>query len=57
MKIDSVKIKNFKSLKDVDIELNNLTLITGINSSGKSSFVQSLLFFKQNKIEKVLFYI
>lgn len=48
MKIDGVKIKNFKSLKDVDIELNNLTLITGINSSGKSSFIQSLLFFKQN---------
>lgn len=48
MNIDSVKIKNFKSLKDVDIELNNLTLITGVNSSGKSSFIQSLLFFKQN---------
>lgn len=49
MKIDGVKIKNFKSLKDVDIELNNLTLITGVNSSGKSSFIQSLLFFKQNE--------
>jgi predicted ATPase len=54
MKIDSVKIKNFKSLKDVDIKLNNLTLITGINSSGKSSFIQSLLFFKQN-VNDILF--
>jgi predicted ATPase len=48
MKIDGVKIKNFKSLKDVDIELNNLTLITGINSSGKSSFIQVLLLMKEN---------
>ncbi len=54
MKIDGVKIKNFKSLKDVDIKLNNLTLITGVNSSGKSSFIQSLLFFKQN-VENILF--
>lgn len=48
MKINNVKVKNFKSLKDIDIELKNLTLITGVNSSGKSSFIQSLLFFKQN---------
>ncbi|CAC9536866.1 hypothetical protein [uncultured Gammaproteobacteria bacterium] len=48
MKIDSVKVKNFKSLKDIDIKLNNLTLITGVNSSGKSSFIQSLLLFKEN---------
>ncbi len=54
MKIDSVKIRNFKSLKNVDIKLNNLTLITGVNSSGKSSFIQSLLFFKQN-VSNILF--
>ncbi|CAC9575705.1 hypothetical protein [uncultured Gammaproteobacteria bacterium] len=49
MEINSVKVKNFKSLKDVDIKLNNLTLITGVNSSGKSSFIQSLLLFRQNR--------
>ena len=43
MKINKIKIKNFKSLRDIDIKLNNLTLITGVNSSGKSSFIQSLL--------------
>ena len=48
MKINSVKVKNFKSLKDVDINLNNLTLITGVNSSGKSSFIQVLLLMKEN---------
>jgi len=49
MKIDRVKVKNFKSLKDIDISLSDLTLITGVNSSGKSSFIQSLLLLKQNE--------
>ena len=49
MKIERVKIKNFKSLRDIDITLNNLTILTGINSTGKSSFIQALLFLKQNK--------
>ena len=49
MNIDRVKVKNFKSLKDIDITLSNLTLITGVNSVGKSSFIQSLLLFKQNQ--------
>ena len=48
MIIDNIKVKNFKSLKNVDIKLNNFTLISGVNSSGKSSLIQSLLLFKQN---------
>ncbi len=49
MRIEKVKIENFKSLKNADITLGNLTLITGVNSSGKSSFIQTLLFLKQNQ--------
>jgi predicted ATPase len=45
---NGIKIKNFKSLKEVDISLKNLTLFTGINSSGKSSTLQALLLIKQN---------
>jgi predicted ATPase len=30
MQINRIKIKNFKSLKNVDVRLNNLTLITGV---------------------------
>lgn len=48
-KIKNVTIKNFKILKDVSLELDNLTLITGVNSSGKSTFIQSLLLLKQNQ--------
>ena len=54
MKIENVKVKNFKSLVDVDLELKNLTIITGVNSSGKSSFIQSLLLFKEN-IDNIMF--
>lgn len=49
MKIEKVQIKNFKSLRDIEIELRGLTLITGVNSSGKSSFIQALLLLKQNE--------
>ena len=49
MQIKRISIKNFKSLKKIDIKLNNLTLVTGVNSSGKSSFIQSILLFKQNQ--------
>jgi len=48
MNISRVKIENFKSLKDIDINLANLNLLTGVNSSGKSSFIQALLLLKQN---------
>lgn len=58
MKIDRVEIKNFKALKHIDIELGNLTLLTGKNSAGKSSFIQALLLLKQNQfnLEQLLFY-
>lgn len=49
MNIDTVEIKNLKILKNVSLSLGNLTLITGVNSSGKSSFIQALLLLKQNQ--------
>jgi len=59
MKIDSIEIKNFKSLRDIKLTFRNLTLITGVNSGGKSSLIQALLFLKQNEniqsIEKLQF--
>ena len=48
-KLSHVKISNFKVLKDVELKLANLTLLTGTNSSGKSTFIQSLLLIAQNK--------
>jgi predicted ATPase len=43
MRIDRVSIENFKCFKAVDIELGKLTLLTGANSSGKSTILYSIL--------------
>ena len=47
MKIDRVKITNFKSLKDVEIPLSNLNLITGINSIVIKTKWSKILFIKR----------
>lgn len=45
--ISSVSIFNFKSFKEKLIEVAPLTVLTGLNGSGKSSFIQSLLFLRR----------
>lgn len=40
--IGSVEIKNFQSLRDVEIELGDFTVVVGPSSSGKSAFVRAL---------------
>jgi predicted ATPase len=42
--IDNIQIKNYKCFRNENISLKNLTLLTGTNSSGKSSCIQSILF-------------
>ena len=49
MKIDKIKIKNYRLLKDFEIELeNNLSLVIGKNNSGKTSFLLLLNYFLNN---------
>lgn len=43
--IQKVSISNFKSIKKQDFEVYPLTILTGENSSGKSTFLQSILLF------------
>jgi len=45
--ITRLKIANFKSHRNTDIVLGNLTVLTGINGVGKSSLLQSLLLLRQ----------
>lgn len=42
-----LKIKNFKSLKDVDIEFDHLNILIGMNGAGKSTVLQALDFVSQ----------
>lgn len=48
-RLDAVSVQNFKLLKDVTLNLTNLNLLTGVNSSGKSTFIQAILLLMQNK--------
>lgn len=45
--IKNIHLKNFKSHKDLNIELGNLTILSGQNGVGKSSVIQSLLLLRQ----------
>jgi len=44
--ITNLNIQNFKSLKKAELPLGNITVMTGANNSGKSSFIYSLLALK-----------
>jgi predicted ATP-dependent endonuclease of OLD family len=46
--IKKLKVKNFKSLSDVNLEMRNLTLLTGLNGSGKSTVFQILKLLSDN---------
>jgi len=46
--IESIRCKNFKSWKRLDLRLEDLTALFGTNSSGKSSVLQLLLLLKQS---------
>ncbi|QTA81067.1 p-loop domain-containing protein [Desulfonema limicola] len=40
--IEKIKLSNFKSFSDFQIPLSNLTLLSGLNNSGKSSLIQAV---------------
>lgn len=37
--LKKIKIKNFKSIKNIDIDLKNINILIGPNGSGKSNFI------------------
>ena len=45
--INYLSLKDFKSIKSIDIALSNLNFLFGNNSVGKSSLIQSLLLLRQ----------
>lgn len=49
--ITNLRIQNFKCFDDVSISVCPLTVLSGINGMGKSSFMQSLLLLRQSILE------
>lgn len=43
MPIHRIALKNFKCFKETDVELSRITVLTGENSSGKSSLIYGIL--------------
>lgn len=46
MTITKIKLSNFKSFKNLDVELGKFNVLIGANASGKSSFIQVLKFLR-----------
>ncbi len=42
IRITEVRVRNFRSLKSVDVKLDRLTVLVGANNSGKTSFLEAL---------------
>lgn len=46
--LDKLSIEGFKSIDQLEIDLKGLTILVGMNSSGKSTIIQSILLAVQN---------
>jgi predicted ATPase len=53
--LNQVKLTNFKAFAQQDLALAPLTLLTGLNSSGKSTVLQALALLRQSYEANVLF--
>ena len=53
--IKKIFLSNFKCFEELDSELGNLTLLSGINSMGKSTVMQALLLLR-NSYENGFFF-
>ncbi|HXL23123.1 MAG TPA: DUF3696 domain-containing protein [Candidatus Dormibacteraeota bacterium] len=47
--INSLSLTNFKCFAKADIAMGNLTVLSGLNGTGKSSLLQSLLLLRQSR--------
>lgn len=54
-KLAELQINNFRAIKSADIELNGITVVSGINGSGKSTVAKLLyyIFHNANEYDKL----
>lgn len=45
MRLESIRVQNYRSIRDATLELDYLTVLVGANGAGKSSFVKALELF------------
>lgn len=57
MKINNIRVQNYKGLRDIKAPISNFACIVGENNAGKSSLMQALLLFiRGTKLSKNEFY-
>src|SRR5208283_1142236 len=49
MAIKTIRVKNFKSFKDVEVHLGNFNVLIGANASGKSNFIRIIEFLRDTQ--------
>jgi putative ATP-dependent endonuclease of the OLD family len=42
IRVDAVRIANFRSLRNIEVELGDIALLVGMNNTGKTSFLKAL---------------
>jgi predicted ATPase len=53
--ITGIRVRNFKSLKEIEIQTRQLNLLAGLNGMGKSSLIQILLLIRQSYMQGALY--
>lgn len=48
MGIKRIKIQHFKSIEQVDLDIQNLQIFIGENSAGKSNILEAIYYFYEN---------
>ncbi|MBU1053868.1 MAG: AAA family ATPase [Proteobacteria bacterium] len=54
--LKKIHLENFKALKNIDLEFAKFNVLTGLNSTGKTSVLQSMAFLKQSISRKEIMY-
>ena len=49
MKIKSLELKNYRCFKETAINFSDITILTGANSSGKSTVITAILLYLQSE--------
>ena len=52
--LTEIRFQNFKCFEELHLPLGQLTLLTGLNSSGKSTVLQSMLLLRQSFLQQAL---
>ncbi len=57
LKIKNIKIKNFRSIVDIDIDTDKLNIFVGLNDAGKSNVLKALNLFLMVRLNLELYLI